>query len=114
MSDRAPTMQDVATRAGVSMATTSRVLSGGEIRVRPDTRERVVAAAASIGYVRTPRQRGRVLRRVHQGRRELRMELAVRLAAEIARLTAAAPTRVRLAEIRGLRTALAIVAEDEP
>ncbi|MBA8815414.1 DNA-binding LacI/PurR family transcriptional regulator [Microbacterium halimionae] len=41
---------DVAVRAGVSKSTASRALSGVGY-VAPDTRERVVAAAAALGYV---------------------------------------------------------------
>jgi len=41
---------DVARRAGVSLATASRALNGGERRVREDLRERVIAAAAELDY----------------------------------------------------------------
>jgi DNA-binding LacI/PurR family transcriptional regulator len=44
-----PVMADVAKRAGVSMMTVSRVLNGHP-RVRPETRERVELAIASLGY----------------------------------------------------------------
>jgi DNA-binding LacI/PurR family transcriptional regulator len=50
-SRRAPNMYDVATRAGVSHQTVSRVLNGAP-RVRPDTRDRVLAAIAELGYRR--------------------------------------------------------------
>jgi LacI family transcriptional regulator len=43
------TIHDVAARAGVSIATVSRVLAGNPT-VRPDYQERVFAAAAAIGY----------------------------------------------------------------
>lgn len=45
-----PTMNDVANRAGVSPATVSRVLHGGE-NVRPDTRIKVEQAIEELGYV---------------------------------------------------------------
>lgn len=41
---------DVAKRAGVSPATTSRVLSGGDYPVRAATRERVLQAAAELNF----------------------------------------------------------------
>ena len=44
------TLRDVATRAGVSKATASRVLNGGE-RVDPGTRDRVLAAIADLDYI---------------------------------------------------------------
>ncbi|MFL5751273.1 MAG: LacI family DNA-binding transcriptional regulator [Chloroflexota bacterium] len=43
------TIDDVARRAGVSTATVSRVLTGRG-RARPETRDRVVAAARDLGY----------------------------------------------------------------
>ncbi len=43
------TLQDVANRAGVSKATASRVLNGN-VRVDPETRERVLAAMAELDY----------------------------------------------------------------
>ena len=46
------TLSDVAVRAGVSLATASRVLNGAAQRVvGPELRERVAAAAAELGYV---------------------------------------------------------------
>jgi LacI family transcriptional regulator len=48
---RAPTIKDVAERAGVGFKTVSRVLND-EPNVRPETRERVLAAVAEIGYRR--------------------------------------------------------------
>lgn len=43
------TIRDVATRAGVSHQTVSRVINGSE-RVNPETRARVEAAIATLGY----------------------------------------------------------------
>ena len=43
------TISDVARRAGVSTATVSRVISGAT-RVRPATREEVLAAVRELGY----------------------------------------------------------------
>ena len=43
------TIDDVAARSGVSTATVSRVLSGS-VPARPETRERVLAAARELGY----------------------------------------------------------------
>ena len=45
-----PTVYQVADRAGVSIASVSRVLAGHD-RVRPDTRARVLSAVAELGYV---------------------------------------------------------------
>ena len=46
------TLSDVAVRAGVSLATASRVLNGSAHRVvGPELRQRVTAAAAELGYV---------------------------------------------------------------
>ena len=53
-----PTLEDVARRAGVSTATVSRVLNAPD-KVRRDTRERVEAAVAELGY--TPHFGGRAL-----------------------------------------------------
>jgi LacI family transcriptional regulator len=44
------TLQDVATAAGVSLATASRTLHNGTRAPRPELRERVMQAAASLGY----------------------------------------------------------------
>jgi len=52
------TIRDVARHAGVSIATVSRVMRDSE-SVRPDTRDRVVAAAEELQYV--PSQLGRQL-----------------------------------------------------
>ncbi|WP_071674456.1 LacI family DNA-binding transcriptional regulator [Nioella nitratireducens] len=52
------TMKDVAVRAGVSQSTVSFVLNGMEdMRISPDTRQRVLDAAAELGY--RPRSAGR-------------------------------------------------------
>lgn len=48
---RAPSMHDVAARAGVSHQTVSRVLNDFA-GIRPDTRERVLAAIEELGYRR--------------------------------------------------------------
>ncbi|GAA2654123.1 LacI family DNA-binding transcriptional regulator [Streptomyces vastus] len=45
------TLQDVATEARVSLATASRALNGGSRGVRSENRDRVLAAAARLGYV---------------------------------------------------------------
>jgi len=45
-----PTVYEVAERAGVSIASVSRVLAGHD-RVRPETSARVLAAVAELGYV---------------------------------------------------------------
>ena len=53
-----PTIYDVAERAGVGIATVSRVLNNSP-RVRPETRARVIAAMEELDYVPSPRaQRG--------------------------------------------------------
>lgn len=46
------TMSDIARRIGVSVATVSRVLSGGDspVAIGPETRSRVLAAARELGY----------------------------------------------------------------
>lgn len=49
MDARMPVMADVARRAGVSVMTVSRVVNGSP-RVRPETRARVEAAIADLGY----------------------------------------------------------------
>src|SRR5947207_12740925 len=46
-----PTIYDVATRAGVSIASVSRVLNG-QGSPRADTRERVLRAVRELGFVR--------------------------------------------------------------
>ncbi|MEQ8671599.1 MAG: LacI family DNA-binding transcriptional regulator [Aggregatilineales bacterium] len=49
---RRPTIIDVAKLAGVSKSTAARVMNGQEELVRGITRERVVAAAEQLGYIR--------------------------------------------------------------
>lgn len=56
-----PTAKQVAELAGVSTATVSYVLSGRDRRVGAETRQRVLDAAARLGY--TPNQAARSLRR---------------------------------------------------
>ena len=53
-----PTIRDVAERAGVSIATVSRVIRDSE-KVRPETRDRVSRAVSDLQY--TPSQLGRQL-----------------------------------------------------
>ena len=59
------TIADVAHAAGVSIATVSRVLSPGAVPhpVRPDTADRVRAAARSLNFVPSPLARGLAARR---------------------------------------------------
>lgn len=57
--NKAPTIASVAVRAGVSVASVSRVLNG-DPRVRAATRQRIEAAAHEIGY--TPQAAARSLR----------------------------------------------------
>jgi DNA-binding LacI/PurR family transcriptional regulator len=59
---RPPAMSDVAQAAGVSHQTVSRVLNGHP-SVRPETRERVQAAIAHLGYRRNSAARALVTRR---------------------------------------------------
>lgn len=61
---RPPGMHDVARAAGVSHQTVSRVLNNHP-SVRPETRERVQAAIADLGYRRNPIARALVTRRTH-------------------------------------------------
>ena len=58
----APTMADVAQRAGVSHQTVSRVLNDASA-VRPETREAVLRAIAELGYRRNQAARALVTRR---------------------------------------------------
>lgn len=53
------TLLDVAQRAGVSVATASRVLNGGDRVPRPELQERVKAAAEELGY--TPNAQAQAL-----------------------------------------------------
>lgn len=48
--ERAATLSDVAREAEVSLATASRALNGSDRVVRPELRERVLAAADKLGY----------------------------------------------------------------
>jgi LacI family transcriptional regulator len=48
--DGPPTLYDLAREAGVSLATASRVINGSERQVAEDYRNRVLEAAARIGY----------------------------------------------------------------
>ncbi|WOF24306.1 LacI family DNA-binding transcriptional regulator [Microbacterium betulae] len=59
---KTPTVYDVADRAGVSIATVSRVLRTPDT-VRPATRERVLDAVAELGYVPSGSARGLAERR---------------------------------------------------
>jgi LacI family transcriptional regulator len=43
-------IKEVAARAGVSFQTASKVLNGGDVRVSVETEERILAAAADLGY----------------------------------------------------------------
>ena len=58
----APTMADVAARAGVSHQTVSRVLNDAQA-VRPETRDAVLRAIADLGYRRNRAARALVTRR---------------------------------------------------
>jgi DNA-binding LacI/PurR family transcriptional regulator len=58
-----PTLADVASLAGVSSATASRVLTGSA-RVRPQTRDKVELAMTRLGYVRNRAARASASRRV--------------------------------------------------
>ena len=60
--ERAPSMHDVATRAGVSHQTVSRVLNGFA-GVRPETRADVLTAIEALGYRRNNAARSLVLGR---------------------------------------------------
>ena len=58
-----PTLNDVARVAGVSRATVSRVMHGGK-SVRPETVERVRAAADQLGYLPNFAARSLVTQRI--------------------------------------------------
>jgi DNA-binding LacI/PurR family transcriptional regulator len=60
--NRPPRMEDVASVAGVSHQTVSRVLNGFS-KVRPETRDRVLAAIEELGYRRNTAARTLVTRR---------------------------------------------------
>lgn len=55
-SQRAPTVREVAQRAGVSPMTVSRTLAGGA-NVRPDVQQRVFEAVRELGYTRNENAR---------------------------------------------------------
>jgi DNA-binding LacI/PurR family transcriptional regulator len=59
---RAATMADVAAAAGVSLQTVSRAFNPGAV-IRPATRDRIVAAAARLGYRRNLAARALATRR---------------------------------------------------
>ena len=58
-----PSLKDVAERAGVSFQTVSKVLRGTAHRVPTSTRDRIVAAAAELGYIPNQLARGLVSRK---------------------------------------------------
>jgi LacI family transcriptional regulator len=60
---REPSLSDVASSAGVSLATASRVLSGSHHPVAEGTRQRVLSAAARLDFVPNLVARGLVARR---------------------------------------------------
>jgi LacI family transcriptional regulator len=45
-----PSIKEVAARAGVSFQTASKFLNGGQVRVSPETAERITSAARELGY----------------------------------------------------------------
>lgn len=61
---RRPSLKDVATQAGVSYQTVSRVINGGG-RVSAGTRDRVLAVIAELGYRRNDAARALVTSRSH-------------------------------------------------
>ncbi|WP_313046339.1 LacI family DNA-binding transcriptional regulator [Nonomuraea jabiensis] len=66
VSGRRLTQQDIARMAGVSQTTVSLVLNGraeGEVRISPETRDRVLQAIRETGYVADPAARRLVERR---------------------------------------------------
>lgn len=58
------TIQDVATAAGVSLATVSRALANSP-RVKPDTRQRIQELAAKMGYAPSAIAQGLATKRTH-------------------------------------------------
>lgn len=63
MKTSAPTIEDVALHARVSISTVSNVLNGRETRMRPDTLERVQQAITALGF--HPNQSARNLKTGH-------------------------------------------------
>ncbi len=61
-SNKTPTINDVARAAGVSKKTVSRVINRSAL-LKPDTRKRVEAVIAELGYVPNPQARALALRR---------------------------------------------------
>ncbi|WP_374408458.1 LacI family DNA-binding transcriptional regulator [Pelagerythrobacter sp.] len=61
-SEKQPTINDVARIAGVSKKTVSRVINRS-VLLKPDTREKVEAVIAQLGYVPNPQARALALRR---------------------------------------------------
>ncbi|MGN3974989.1 LacI family DNA-binding transcriptional regulator [Tsuneonella sp. SYSU-LHT278] len=61
-SNRTPTINDVARAAGVSKKTVSRVINRSAL-IKKDTRERIEAVIADLGYVPNPQARALALRR---------------------------------------------------
>lgn len=61
-SNKAPTINDVARVAGVSKKTVSRVINRSEL-IKPDTRKKIEAVIAELGYVPNPQARALALRR---------------------------------------------------
>ena len=61
-SNKAPTINDVAHAAGVSKKTVSRVINRSAL-IKQDTRERIEAVIAELGYVPNPQARALALRR---------------------------------------------------
>ena len=59
-----PTIRDVATHAGVSHQTVSRVINR-EPSVRPETRTRVLETIEALNYVPNPMARGLIANRTH-------------------------------------------------
>lgn len=57
-----PSLKEVAERAGVSFQTVSKVLNGSDVRVAPETAERIWRAAAEVNYSRNAVARGLVQR----------------------------------------------------
>lgn len=60
--NRAPTINDVARAAGVSKKTVSRVINRSAL-IKPDTRKKIEAIIAELGYVPNPQARALALRR---------------------------------------------------